>query len=105
MYAAFGNNYGMDFVGPFFDKPGNKFFYEHWFVAEADGQIVGAAFGYPGADWERLVAPITASVAEKTNRPFLTCVCSTTRCWALDYLSVYDLCHHGIRGPGSRVRI
>src|SRR5690606_4151594 len=46
------------FLAQHISQPGNQYSYEHIFVAEEDGKIIGEICLYPGASLEQLRTPI-----------------------------------------------
>lgn len=47
--------------------PGTIYSYEHTFVAEADGRVIGAMCGYDGADYQALKQPIVDALGEDSE--------------------------------------
>ena len=47
--------------------PGTIYSYEHTFVAEADGRVVGAMCGYDGADYQKLKQPIVDALGDDSE--------------------------------------
>jgi ribosomal protein S18 acetylase RimI-like enzyme len=87
-------------LSDFFRQPGNRLSYEHCLVMEEDGQVVGIAILYEGADAVNLNSPVERAAAKKTgNADYLIPIEPEESEFYLDAIGINSRCQG--RGFGT----
>ncbi len=87
-------------LSDFFRQPGNRLSYENCLVIEENGEVVGIAILYDGADAVNLNSPVERAAAKKTgNADYLIPIEPEESEFYLDAIGVNPSCHG--RGFGT----
>jgi ribosomal protein S18 acetylase RimI-like enzyme len=87
-------------LSEFFRQPGNRLSYEQTLVMEENGEVVGIAIVYDGADADALNLPVEQAAAKKSGNPDYTIpIEPEVSEFYLDAVGVLPRCHG--RGYGS----